>query len=292
MEHRMNFTRVQQLHQQFQALTTYHERVQFFDHQLGLLPFDAPPFDPALPWLFDSAPAFNLLDLFLLEIDRRKNFYVKTFKFETDVFTFSINPFSKNHRITLNQFILHKFFSAFSTWEQQAARQINFFLTAEQKIKEANHILIRLREMASEKSVQPIHAKFLQVFLKGYADKTAQEQVLNRRKRFVELYLYGQGLLYAQYIELLQKKISDLKNRQQAAPPLLNQKLKVMEKLGFFDFLKATLGNEQRAKSRLIKEIHFLLSGSKSLPSNDENLLIENFLFTGKKHGNVNKPLT
>lgn len=280
----MNLAMASHLQEQFQALSSYQEKVHFFDRHWRLLPFDPPPFDPNLSWLFDPKPSFNLLDLFLLEIDRRKNFYTKTWVVENQTFTFSINPFSKNQRIALNQAILNKFLNLFATWERQAVKQAVLLSMWEQHFEQANTTLNRIRGMAAEKSEHhAMQIKFLQVFLKGYADKTVHEHVLNRRKRFVELFLYAQGLLYAQYMELLQKKIAALKSHQRSTPLLLDQKLKVMEKLGFFNFLKTILRNEKRNKNQLIKEIHFLLSDSKTLPTNDENLLIENFLFTNPK---------
>lgn len=289
MEHRMNFATVSQLYQQFQVLTSYHEKIHFFDQHLGLLPFDPPPFDPALPWLVGSSPSFNLLDLFLLEVDRRKNFYKKTFTYEDQTFTFSVNPFSKNQRITLNQFILNKFLNGLVVWKRQVAKQATLLSVWEQQLDSANGLLTRIRELASEKNEQAMHTKFLQVFLKGYVDKNMHEQVVNRRKRFVELFLYAQGLLYSQYMEAVQKKILVLKGHQQVASPLLNQKLKVMEKLGLFSFLKTMLRNEIRSKTQLVREIHFLLSDSKSLPTSDENVLIENFLFSTVQFSNDKK---
>lgn len=292
MEQRTDFALVAELYQEFQTINSYQEKVHFFDLHWGIIPFTPPPFDPELTWLFAHNSTFDLISLFLLEQDRRKNYYVKTFNHAAQTITFSINPFSKNHRIVLNKYIITKFLNTFAIWEKherKSSPEVHVAAEWRAKLEKAEKTLHLLREKIAEKTAVPMHAKFRQVFFKGFTDKILNEDVLTRRKRFVELFLYAQGLLYAQYMDLLKKKAKQFETQPATIQPHLSKKLQVMEKMGFFSFLKTELYKEKRSKNQLIKEIYFLLSAHRSLPTKDENSLIENFLFADRRSANTGK---
>ncbi|WP_162945022.1 hypothetical protein [Flavisolibacter nicotianae] len=157
------------------------------------------------------------------------------------------------------------------------------------KLENANKTLRLLRDKIAENTDQPMQARFLHVFFKGYADKILNEEVISKRKRFVELFLYAQGLLYAQYLDLLEKKAKHCEAPPASVHSLLSKKLQVMEKMGFFSFLKTELHKKNGNKNQLVKEIYFLLSAHRSLPTKDENILIENFLLADRRPTNGGK---
>lgn len=288
MENGMDFSLVSNLHQEFKALTSYQEKVQFFDMHWGVVPFTPPLFDPELTWFFTSNTSFDLFSLFVREQDRRQNPYVKTFGSPQCRLTFSINPLSKNQRITLNQFIITKFLDPPDESGKNPGRpflQLSDFAASEQMLDNANKTLTRLRKMIVEKNSQQMNAKFVQVFFKGYKDKSLQVEVISKRKRFIELFLYAQGLRYAQFMDLLEKKLEERQSKQAPRTLLLRQKLHMMEKMGLLNFLKIELQKEKRNKNLLIKNIYLLLSDYTCLPTRDENLLIESYLFADTRSG-------
>src|SRR6266404_3527039 len=83
----------------------------------------------------------------------------------------------------------------------------------------------------------------MSVFYKGFYD--AFRKRVNgpgKKRKFIELYLYAQGIIYANYIGYLKTALRKSRNPLDLYKPLhldLPGKLELMKELGIIDFLKS-----------------------------------------------------
>ncbi|HWJ27681.1 MAG TPA: hypothetical protein VNS32_14135, partial [Flavisolibacter sp.] len=67
----------------------------------------------------------------------------------------------------------------------------------EQKRDQANQTIRWVMQKIQEGPLQTMRMKFLNLFYKGYAEFYGNEHLMQIRRKFIELYLYSQAVLFA-----------------------------------------------------------------------------------------------
>lgn len=260
--------------QQFQALATYGEKVQFYDQHFDLLPLHFDYFDAQLNWFHLSIKTSELVSAFNAEMDRTKNFYQKTFLEENQVIVFDIHPQTQQQRVFLNQFIMEKYLRSKEEFKEIILKDTDLTLGAlEKKRDHANQTICWVMQKLQEGPLQSMRMKFLNLFYKSYAEFYGNDQLMKIRRKFVELYLYSQGLLYARYIEALTQEIEHLKTIP-AAPKVLSfkEKYALLEQLGVIHLIKKKCNlKDKEKKSQLLTELICSLLSDKQTPCHLNN---------------------
>jgi hypothetical protein len=214
------------LYNQFQQLYKYKERIAFYDRHFGILPFDFPFFDEKLPILFDDAVVQELkrirdmekLNTVNTKDPNTKISNTKVFTFKKSLYTFSVKPntgVAKHY----NEFILLKFITVNLSHSQQLKDTSYLFFSQQNEIKimycNAMKNLERIDEKLYKRYDTSIERSFLKVFMQGVIDFNNKSLKISKTKRkFIELYLYAQGILFAQYIQMLERLMELNKNEQ------------------------------------------------------------------------------
>jgi hypothetical protein len=191
------------LHVEFKQLRTYKEKVEFFDQHFGCLSHSYPEFDPELKFLFEQKEFDAITELF--EKERRKAIILdKRYEIDGKLYIFNVTPVNSNTAI-LNDYILYRFINNDKLFEaetkslqEKEQQQIwNAWLSALNKIDSIDNKLAGGEERG-------LRYRFMNVFINGYRDK--EQGLLKKffnRKKFIELYLYAQGVLFRQYFQQL-----------------------------------------------------------------------------------------
>ncbi len=104
---------IEAYHQKFLSLKLYEHRLLFFDTYFGILPFDFPPFDPALGILFVPEMTTRIIEL--NEKERKGgNLLSERFMVNKMTYDFDIIPETTNRQF-LNDFILSKFLKGYES---------------------------------------------------------------------------------------------------------------------------------------------------------------------------------
>ena len=106
----------------------------------------------------------------------------------------------------------------------------------------------------------------MSVFYKGFFDAfVSRVNLPDKKRKFIELYLYAQGIIYSNYIRSLKSALQDL-----LLPPELQKsegldlvgKIELMNELGIIDYLKARYaGTDSVSLENKIVEILCLITG-------------------------------
>lgn len=194
------------LHLEFKQLKTYKEKVEFFDMHFDCICQQYPEFDPQLKFLFEQKEFNTITELF--EKERRKAIILdKRYEIDGRLYIFNATPVNSN-TVVLNDYILYRFIND----DKQFLNE----LASIRQNAESNQELIWEGWLSAISRIDSIENKllggeerglryrFMNVFINGYRDK--EKGLLKKffnRKKFIELYLYAQGVLFRQYFQQL-----------------------------------------------------------------------------------------
>jgi hypothetical protein len=234
---------IREIHAEFRGLKKYIDKLAFFDRLFGIIPFSFPDFDPQLRYFFQNDKTEELEVIFKKERNN-PGLTEKKFSFG-ETFVFNIKPANSNSSVYSN-FILSSFLSCmpvFEDWIRQkksAERPIEFFLD------EANGIVNRIEYYLHYEYDKSFKLQCMSVFYKGFYDAFCNHVNLPGKKRkFIELFLYAQGIIYANYISSLKSAFENSRNPAGLHKPLfldLSGKLGLMNDLGILELLRARFG--------------------------------------------------
>jgi hypothetical protein len=230
---------IRKRHAEFVGLKKYADKLIFFDRLFGIIPFSFPDFDPQLPFFFQKEKTDELAGIFKKE---RNNPGLTEKKFTYgEVFVFNIRPANSNSAVYSN-YILSSFLSrapAFADWIHQKKsvdKPVEIFLD------EANGIINHIEYCLQYERDKSFNLQCMAVFYKGFYDAFSNRVFGPWKKRkFIELYLYGQGIIYANYISSLKTALQQSRNPVDLQRPKnldLTGKLSLLFELGVIDFLK------------------------------------------------------
>lgn len=229
---------IRNLYSEFKSLKKYVDKLAFFDHWFGIIPFDFPEFDPGLRFFFEREKTAELVDIFKKE---RNNpaLTMKKFQYD-DTIAFNIKPANSNSS-AYSHFILSCFLSRKPSFENWIKQNSSAEKPVESLLDEANGMVNKIEMHLQSEYDKSFKLQCMSVFYRGFYDAFARH--LNgpgKKRKFIELYLYAQGMIYADFISSLKtamRKTSDPEDLKTQLPLGLADKINLMEKLGILDFL-------------------------------------------------------
>jgi hypothetical protein len=257
---------VRQLHSEFRSLKKYVDKLSFFDRLFGIVPFSFPDFDPQLGILFQKEKTGMLAEIFRKERNNpslsEKKFYFG------EHFVFNIKPANSNSSV-YSHYILSIFMErapVFEDWIRQkksSEKPIEFFL------EEANENMNRIENCLQHEYDKSFRLQCMSVFYKGFfVAFSNQGHAPDKKRKFTELYLYAQGMIYANYITSLKTALQKSRNPvdlHRTASLDLMGKLELMQELGIIDFLRTHYaGMDPVSFENKIAEILCLITGEYS----------------------------
>jgi hypothetical protein len=232
-------SQIRKYHAEFVGLKKYTDKLIFFDRLFGIIPFSFPDFDPRLSYFFQREKTDELAGIFKLERNN-PGLTEKKFSYGED-FVFGIRPANSNSAVYSN-FILSSFLSrapVFTDWIQQkktTERPVEVFLD------EANGMINQIEYNLQYEREKGFTLQCMAVFYKGFFDAFSNRVYgPGKKRKFIELYLYAQGIIYANYISSLKTALQQSHHPLEAQYPLnldLSGKLRLMYEQGIIDFMK------------------------------------------------------
>lgn len=207
------------LHKAFRNTYSYIEKLKFFDTHFGITPFQFPFFQSEIDHLFEGENGKLLFELF--EIERYKkagkldSYYQKSFSYFGKDYIFNITP-TNSLRELYNDFILKKFMNnddnfnakidALKLIHTEDREQLNTLFNNEiLNIKKLENHVVDFQQKATIKN------QFFNVFHNGFSDyRNGAIKSFPHKKKYIELYLYAQGILHAKYFEEIKKCFPNL----------------------------------------------------------------------------------
>lgn len=221
----------------------YKTKVVLFDRYFGIIPFQFPDFDIEAKWYNNTSSQLNLFSIFR-EDSRNLNIYEKTIPCGNEILRFDIKPAGPKDRIVLNEYLLSLFLSKRSQLEavfemnlEQAPNKVEFL---ENRLDGIANIVNWAKFSLENQDPFELRVKFLRIFYNGYlAFSINTDNGLNQRRRFVELFLFSQGMMLAEHYHLLQIRLSALKNPRLSKRSLsLPLKIVLLQRLGIIELLE------------------------------------------------------
>ena len=230
---------IRKLYADFKTLKKYTEKLAFFDLRFGIIPFEFPHFDPQLRFFFEREKTEELADIFKKERNN-PGLTVKKFHYD-ELYTFNIKPANSNSSI-YSHFILSCFLKrkpSFGVWIEQNKPADK---TISDLLDEANGIVNRIEVYLQNEYDKSFRLQCMSVFYRGFYDAfTGHLKGPGKKRKFIELYLYSQGMIYADFIRSLKtalQKPSQPQELESHAQPDLRGKMTLMNELGILDLLK------------------------------------------------------
>jgi hypothetical protein len=254
---------IRTFHSEFKSHKKYAEKLIFFDHIFGIIPFSFPDFDPDLQFFFQKEKTDELVTIFRNERNN-PGLTEKKFFFGED-FVFNIKPANSNSAAYSN-YILSRFLSrrpVFEEWireNQSAEKPVEFMLN------EANRIVNKIEYCLQNEYDKSFKLQCMSVFYKGFYDAFGNRVNLpDKKRKFIELYLYAQGIIYSKYVSSLKTALQDFLHPaglQKSTHPDQAGKLELLNELGIIDFLRARYsGMDSVSLENKIAKILCLLTG-------------------------------
>jgi hypothetical protein len=254
---------IRKRHAEFMGLKKYADKLIFFDHLFGIIPFPFPSFDPELAFLFQKEKTEELLGIYKKERNNR-SLTEKKFSYGQD-YIFNIRPANSNSSVYSN-YILSSFLlraPEFFDW-------INQKKTAEQPVEylldRANRFINDIEYRLQNKQDKGFSLQCMAVFYKGFYDAFS-DQVYGpgKKRKFIELYLYSQGIIYSNYISSLKSALQYSRHTSDEQIPQhldLSGQLNLLQELGVVDFLKSRYaGLDAFSFKNKLAEILCLITG-------------------------------
>ncbi len=229
---------IRSLYIEFKSLKKYVEKLAFFDRWFGIIPFDFPEFDPRLRFFFEREKTEELIDIFKKE---RNNPGLTVKKFQYDqIIAFNIKPANSNSS-TYSHFILSVFLTRKPSFEEWIKQNSSADKTVEDLLDEANSVVNSIEINLQNEYDKSFKLQCMSVFYRGFYDAfTRHLNGPGKKRKFIELYLYAQGMIYADFISSLKtamRKASHPEEMKIPVPLDLAGKMNLMHELGILDFL-------------------------------------------------------
>jgi hypothetical protein len=203
------------LHKEFKNLTTYIEKLKFFDTYFGITPFQFPSFQVDLDLIFEGENGKILMQIFETERYKKNkdnSYYLRCFIYFGKEYIFNITP-TNSLRELYNEFILNKFIHEDTNYNDKI-NIIKFNLSEEREqmntiFNDENINIKKLQKHVFEfPQKSTIKNQFLNVYYTGFSDyNNGLIKSFPNKKKHIELYLYAQGILQAKYFEEIKKCI-------------------------------------------------------------------------------------
>lgn len=261
----MNYTQpeINELFLKFYSIDKYEDRLKFYDDHFNILPFTLPDFETNLFTFFSEDHLQQFENL--LRIERKNSESLqKTFFFEKEHYSFSIKP-GPAHYATFNNYIISRFLQADVQLKQKIQQELA--LIGESKtpvntiLASVNEMLVMLKRKVSCDNRRRLNTQFALVFLKGLTDFSAHGMpvIAPKRKKIIELYLYAQGIMYGEYIQLLKKNVP---RQEETSIPL--DKISLLKELGVIEAIRRKYPFLNKADmDKKIEEIIYLVTGER-----------------------------
>jgi hypothetical protein len=236
---RYSENQIRLLYSEFRSHKKYGDKLAFFDHLFGIIPIPFPDFDPLLRFFFQKEKTDELVEIFKKE---RNNPGLTERKFSFgDTIVFNIKPANSNSAAYSN-YILSSFLSRSPVFEEWVFRNQSDERSIEFLLDEANGIINKTEYCLQNEYDKSFRLQCMAVFFKGFYDAFCNRVNLPGKKRkFIELYLYAQGIIYSNYIRFLKKTLENSLNPVvlQHQPNLdLQGKLELLHDLGIIELLR------------------------------------------------------
>jgi hypothetical protein len=230
---------IRDLHSEFKNHKKYAAKLAFFDKYFGIIPFPFPDFDPQLSLFFQDEKTSTLISIFKMERNN-PGLTEKKFSFRED-FVFNIKPTNSNSA-AYSSFILSRFLArapAFDKWILDREKEGT---PVEELLDQANGMVNKIEYRLQYEYDKSFHLQCMSVFYKGFYDAFCKQANLPGKKRkFIELYLYAQGIIYTHYIRSLKTALAKSRNPAEISDTKtldFSGKLALLSDLGILDFLK------------------------------------------------------
>ena len=229
---------IRSLYSEFKSLKKYVEKLAFFDRWFGIIPFDFPAFDPGLRFFFEREKTQELVDIFKKERNN-PGLTVKKFQYD-EIIAFNIKPANSNSSV-YSHFILSCFLTRKPSFEEWIKLNRSADKTVEFLLDEANGMVNSIEMYLQNEYDKSFKLQCMSVFYRGFYDAfTRHLNGPGKKRKFIELYLYAQGMIYADFISSLKtalRKSSHPEELKTQVPLDLAGKINLMYELGILDFL-------------------------------------------------------
>jgi hypothetical protein len=229
---------IRNLHSEFRGHKKYAGKLAFFDQQFGIIPFSFPDFDPRVGFLIQKEKIDNLYALYKQERNN-PDLTEKRFSFG-ETFVFNIKPANSNSSV-YNQYLLGSFLSRQPNFNDWIRQRISDMRPIESLLEEANGILNTIESCLKYDNDKSFRLQCMSIFYKGFYDGfSGRLNMADKKRKFTELFLYAQGIIYSRYTGSLKTEYYkfrypvELKKR---LPIGLEGKIELLFELGIIDFL-------------------------------------------------------
>ena len=224
---------IRNLYTEFKNLKKYVEKLAFFDRWFGIIPFDFPEFDPALDYFFQREKTQQLVDIFKKERNN-PGLTVKKFEFN-EIFTFNIKPANSNSSV-YSHFIRSCFLARRPKFDEWIKQQIAGGKAVTDLLDEANGVVNTVELYLQNEYDKSFKQQCMSVFYRGFYDAfTKRLSGPGKKRKFIELYLYAQGMIHADFIASLKialRKADHPEDIEIRAPLDLAGKMNLLQELG------------------------------------------------------------
>jgi len=254
---------IRKRHAEFMGLKKYADKLIFFDHLFGIIPFPFPDFDPELAFLFQKEKTEELTAIYKKERNNR-GLTEKKFSYRED-FIFNIRPANSNSAVYSN-YILSSFLlraPEFAEWINQnksAEKPVDYLLD------QANGFVNDIEYRLQCKRDKSFSLQCMAVFYKGFYDAFSNRVYgPGKKRKFIELFLYAQGIIYSNYISSLKTTLQFFHYPADVQIPQhldLSGQLSLLQELGIIDFLRSRYAElDAPAFENKLSEILCLITG-------------------------------
>lgn len=237
---RYSENQIRAFYSEFKGHKKYADKLALFDHLFGIIPVSFPEFDCRLRFFFEKEKTDELAEIYKNERNN-PGLTERKFLFE-ETFVFNIKPANSNNAAYSN-YILSSFLSRQPVFEEWIRRNKSDEHPIEFLLDEANGIVNKIEYCLHSEYDKSFRLQCMSIFYKGFYDAFSNRVNLpDKKRKFIELYLYAQGIIYSNYISSLKLTMQhpDTSADLQLSENLdLQGKLDLMYELGIIDFLRA-----------------------------------------------------
>ncbi|HMC87649.1 MAG TPA: hypothetical protein VKI61_19135, partial [Chitinophagaceae bacterium] len=141
-----------------------------------------------------------------------------------------------------SSFILSRFLSRKPIFEEWIRQIISIEKPIEIFLDEANGMVNHIENCLQNEYDKSFKLQCMSVFYRGYYDAfTKRVNGPGKKRKFIELYLYSQGIIYANYVSSLRTAFKNSRNPVDLQKPALLDlagKMALLNELGILDYLK------------------------------------------------------
>jgi hypothetical protein len=279
------------LHSEFKSQKKYSDKLAFFDRLFGIIPFSFPEFDPLLTFLFSKDKTEELETIFKRE---RNNPGLTERKFcFAETYSFNIKPANSNSS-AFSSYILSCFLSRAPRFDDWIRQKVTNDKSVEFLLDEANSVINKIEYYLQNEYDKSFMLQCMSVFYKGFFEAFCNRITLPGKKRkFIELYLYAQGIIYVKYISSLKTALQKSLNAVELPAQVnldLTGKMDLLHELGIIELLKTKYaGADTVSLENKVGEIICLLTGE-PVEQKESVVKMLSDLIVEKTNGHAQKP--